>query len=389
MRRVTRALVERRGRPFALGAMLALAAALPLIGGSGPVLAQQATPSPRASATTPARPAQTPTARASSPAAQESPAVPEGATHELVIAQGLAIFDVAPAIWRVTEIEVPNADAAESVSGDISFTLQIEGQTVIRNDVTGKRAMIEPGEAYFMSAEDPYTRYANGDGPSRAWVIEYLPADAPDDEAGGTVIFKSDAIDQFPGGARDLELVRNVLFPGESAPLPAHEGTAVVLVTEGTVIAAAGAGVSPLNAGSGLLLPGEATLSNNSNAIASYVVVAIGDEVGTSGGDQEGTAEATEAAEDTPTEEAPAETAEPSVTPTPSNDPDDDGLTNDEEAALGTDPDNADTDGDGLTDNLEVGYTDPLNPDTDGDGVSDGQEELIYGTDPNDPNSKP
>ena len=67
-----------------------------------------------------------------------------------------------------------------------------------------------------------------------------------------------------------------------------------------------------------------------------------------------------------------------------SADADDDGLSNrDEELEYGTDPDNADTDGDGLNDGTEVVSTgtDPLNPDTDGDGASDG-DELAAGTDP-------
>jgi len=42
-----------------------------------------------------------------------------------------------------------------------------------------------------------------------------------------------------------------------------------------------------------------------------------------------------------------------------------------------------DADGDGLDDDLEASLgTDPLNPDSDGDGLSDGEEVNIYGTDP-------
>ncbi len=54
---------------------------------------------------------------------------------------------------------------------------------------------------------------------------------------------------------------------------------------------------------------------------------------------------------------------------------DGDGLTNEEELALGTDPRNPDSDGDGLNDGAEVALgTDPLDPDTDGDGVPDGSD---------------
>lgn len=58
-------------------------------------------------------------------------------------------------------------------------------------------------------------------------------------------------------------------------------------------------------------------------------------------------------------------------------DTDGDGLTDDQEVTLGTDPTNPDTDGDGLWDGDELAEgTDPLDQDTDGDGAPDG-------TDPN------
>lgn len=66
-------------------------------------------------------------------------------------------------------------------------------------------------------------------------------------------------------------------------------------------------------------------------------------------------------------------------------DTDGDGLTDAQEAQLGTDPNKADTDGDGLTDGDEVNQykTDPLTADTDGDGLNDGDEVNSYNTDPN------
>jgi serine/threonine-protein kinase len=58
------------------------------------------------------------------------------------------------------------------------------------------------------------------------------------------------------------------------------------------------------------------------------------------------------------------------------SDPDSDGLTNAQEAEIGTDPNNPDTDGDGLIDGLErvPNQCDPLKRDTDGDTLTDGQE---------------
>ncbi len=65
-------------------------------------------------------------------------------------------------------------------------------------------------------------------------------------------------------------------------------------------------------------------------------------------------------------------------------DTDGDGLTDQEELQLGTDPRNPDTDGDGLTDGEEVKvyHTDPLNPDTDYDALKDGDEVYKYKTSP-------
>ncbi len=63
---------------------------------------------------------------------------------------------------------------------------------------------------------------------------------------------------------------------------------------------------------------------------------------------------------------------------------DGDGLSNEEEEKLGTDPRNPDTDGDGLKDGEEVNTykSNPNNVDTDGDGLKDGEEVNSYKTDP-------
>ena len=68
-------------------------------------------------------------------------------------------------------------------------------------------------------------------------------------------------------------------------------------------------------------------------------------------------------------------------------DPDGDGLNNDREAALGTDPLLPDTDGDRLLDREEVEthQTNPLAVDTDDDGLQDGDEIQTHLTDPRNP----
>lgn len=288
-------------------------------------------------------------------------------SHEQVIAHGLAIFPEGDAVWRVREIEpLPAAEAASETAG-YSFTLQVTGVTVVRNDVTGKRARLEPGEAYFMSADDPYTRRSEGERRSRAWVFEVVPADA--EEPAGTVLFTSEPSDAFPSGVRDLELVRNVLFAGEEATLPRHTGPALLMVTGGTVETTTATGeTATLTRGEAMVVPGDLAIRNATDEAATYVAVIAGNRVldPEERADEEGGGAEGEDAAPTP---EPTEAAEPTPTPEPASpDSDGDGLSDDAEATLGTDPNAADTDG---------------------DGFDDGDEVFIYGTEPTDPNDRP
>ncbi len=74
--------------------------------------------------------------------------------------------------------------------------------------------------------------------------------------------------------------------------------------------------------------------------------------------------------------------------PTEPPDADGDGLSDEDEDKVGTDPDNPDSDGDGLTDGDEVWEheTNPLDADTDGDGYDDALE-ISEGLDPTDDES--
>src|SRR5215213_8779423 len=366
----------------------------------------------------PAQPA-SPAAAQPTAAAQAAAAPAEfiaGAPHVHTVAQGLIGID-GPLVWRVREVGLSATGAPES--GSTSFTLQRTGAAVIRNELTSRRARLEAGEAYFMPSGDPFLRDAVGSDPSIIWVIELLPAEAaaPGAASTGTVLFTSDAINDYPRGTFDVELQRGILLPGEVSELPPHTGPALMMVTSGRVQATADGGQpAPISAGSGRLVTGALTLRNGDTQPAAFVVAALGEPVDGAEQPAAGQAVSTQAVptpvpgqpvptvllppvHGAPTAVAPAVAPaapeqvleEPTPVPTTapvvtseSGDVDGDGLSDVDEAAYGADPLNRDYDADGLLDGEEVYVygTDPLNNDSDGDGLLDGEEVNQYGTSP-------
>ncbi len=310
------------------------------------------------------------------------------------------------------ELSVSSAGAPESPAA--SFVLQRTGATVIRNELTGRRTRLDPGEAEFLPAGDPILRYAVGTIPGLLWDIELLPPEAAAEAAPsvGTVLYTSDATNDYPQGTFEAILARNVLLPGEVAVLPPSTGAVLVLVTAGQVdVSIEGGQSAPLAAGNGRLISGQPALRNTSTQSAAVVIAALHEPVtgseSTSSVVQETPAPtpvpnsapevlpvAPVVIQPTPMPEivpavVPTEVAPP---PPAAIDTDGDNIADEDELNIyGTDPYAWDTDGDGLGDGEEAfGYgTNPLAWDTDGDGISDGEEIYAYGTNPLDPASGP
>ena len=377
---------------------VALAVALLLPGSQRAVAQDLPTQPPSPSAVEP-----TPAAQAAAVAPAEFIA---GAPHVQTVAQGLVGIE-GPVVWRVRELGLSATGAPETATS--SFALQRTGASIVRNELTSRRTRLEAGEAQFMPAGDPFLRYAVGSDPSMVWIIELLPqeAAAPGTPVSGTVLFTSDAINDYPKGTFDAELQRAVLLPGEVSELPPHTGPALVMVTSGRLQASADGGQpSPIGAGSGRLVTGALTLRNGDTQPAAFVVAALGEPVDgaeqpASSAAQLGPTPAPGQAVPTvllpPVETAPVvePTAPPAVvepTPVPvsqegvpaEGDTDGDGWSDAEELAYGSDPLNRDYDADGILDGVEIYQvgSDPLNNDTDGDGLLDGEEINQYGTSP-------
>jgi len=188
--------------------------------------------------------------------------------HPAVVSQGLALLTGDQAVWQVREIEI-SGDQAEA--GAAAHVLQRDGETIIRNDVTAKRALIEPGEAYFRAGDDPYTFTSEG-GDATVWMFEIVDPDDVADDA----FYESPLIDQYDEGIYDSELIRFELDPGDEFDLPSHTGPALLMVTAGEVDVEDERGLGLLADGQGQLIGGDGMVRNSGSEPASFVFAALG-----------------------------------------------------------------------------------------------------------------
>lgn len=206
-----------------------------------------------------------------------------------VLAQGLAFQSGEQVVWQVRDVDVPDIADAQPESSNAAIVLQRQGSSIIRNDVTAKRALLGPGEAYFKAAEDLYTTGAQG-GSSTVWIFEVTDqADVADD-----AFYESPIVDDYDEGTYDLQLLRYVLQPDEQVDVPAHTGTALLMATAGEIDVEDERGLQVLAAEDGQLMSGDGTVLNAGSAPAEFVISAFGSQVNDSSAGQAVASEATE-----------------------------------------------------------------------------------------------
>ncbi|MDQ3654972.1 MAG: hypothetical protein M3457_07830 [Chloroflexota bacterium] len=251
-----------------------------------------------------------------------------------VIAHGLAFLTAEQVVWQVRETEPATGDQATSEISNAAFVYQVEGTSVIRNDVTGKRALLDPGEAYFKAGGDAYTAFADS-ADSLIWIFEVVGPSEVEADA----FYESPLIDDYSEGVFDLLMIRYVLEPGEMTTLPDHTGPALVMSADGDIDIESG-GLGLLATGDGQLIIEDATVTNNSENPAVFVMSAFGSDVGdetsstgtaspeTTDDPDTDTDTATDAETDTEaetTDEDPVTTEEPDVVDPPATDSGDTG----------------------------------------------------------------
>jgi cell division septation protein DedD len=299
-------------------------------------------------------------------------------------------------------------------SDQVGFLIAENAPLLVTFQENGLRSRLADGEALAIPAGTAFLVETFG-APDSFIFLQVLPEEGAQLNNSADRIMTSASFD-VATESYDADLLRNVLTEGESWTMLGGAIPTTVFVLRGEVEVSNGRTTTLLESSDAAMFDGELEVT----AIADGSVVYAG-YVGSTVPTVATPAPATpmpatpEPATPAPTAEptaAPVEpTPEPTAVPDDGTDTDQDGLTDAQENAIGTDPASPDTDEDGITDGDEVTVwgSDPLNldtdgdtlyeggeliygtsilnPDTDGDGLSDGDEVYLHETDPTNPDT--
>lgn len=286
-----------------------------------------------------------------------------------IVAQQLVTFPAEPLSFVVEHWTVQSEPITIEHDGP-GFLIGTAGSAIVESRQTGNSVLLGAGEAAPLHAADQYQ--VEPLESASLWTIG-LQATSPTDAA-----FAGAPLDEV-GGMRDLELQRAVLGQQDAMTIESVAGSGLLVVLDGAVL------VENPDGSTSLLGSGEAVDLDDSTPVTgvdpeSVVLAAtIGKQLipATSG----------------PTTTSPVAGEFPGgsgqTAPAPQIDSDGDGLYDDEEEALGSDPNNVDSDQDGLSDGDEVHIygSSPTSTDTDGDMLPDYNEVMQQGTDPANPDT--
>lgn len=352
------------------------------------------------------------------------PAGPSPASgHTSVVANGVISLEEGPSRWHITR-HIAEAGGNPTEITSPGFVLAENTPILVTDQASGNRYRLASGEALMLHRGTEVT--VETFGAPDSFVFIHLVPDEAEPLANAADRILTSASFPVQGGDYDADLLRDVLEEGEASSIPAGALPTSLYILRGEVSITSGNDERTLEAGESATFSGDleiTAVADGSVFYAGFVGASV-PEVETAATPvpatpEPATPEATPLTA-TPTPAPPTPTPEPDpATPTPAPptptpeptadtavDSDGDGLTDIQEANLGTDPANPDTDDDGISDGdeINVGGSDPLNldtdgdllydggellfltaildPDTDDDFLSDGSEVYIYGTNP-------
>jgi Bacterial TSP3 repeat len=194
--------------------------------------------------------------------------------HAQVIAQGVAPMPD-EAVWRVIFHSIDPGSAAELSAGGPGFILVDTGGVVVEE---GERStLLAPAEAAFHAS--PSSRLIPiGERPTGVFALDLVSPDAADDAADGIPVYASDPF-QAPDGIRDIDLVRDLLEPGESTTVIGNSAPVLVLVTLGALrVEATDGSTASLRVGEAGTFSGDVVLTAEGQVPSTVIAAVIGRE---------------------------------------------------------------------------------------------------------------
>ena len=288
--------------------------------------------------------------------------------HAQVIAHGVAPMPADEIAWRLAVDQAMPPTRADADVRRAGFILADKGAVALVDQDGTRLARIAPGEAIWTAPGVAHAVIGIERKAPDYYDIALIPA--TELAAGDLVLIGGMPFIAPIGDAFDVDLIRDVLNRTEESIVSTGPSPALLLVTSGMVFVESSGGLVEMAAGASAQIAGDIVITGASRMPAAVVVARIGPEVPRRIATRDATPQAT-----------PASIATPVLA---EMDTDEDGLTDGQETAFGTDPLLPDSDADGVSDNDEIDLygTDALDPDTDGDGLDDAEELLAGGTNP-------
>jgi hypothetical protein len=195
--------------------------------------------------------------------------------HAQVIAQGVAT-PPPDAVWRAVFHSIEPGATSELPASGPSFILVDTGGVLV--DDGSDLVSLAPSEATFLPGAAPRL-IPIGERPVGVFAIDLVSPEAAEDAGNGIPVFAS-APFQSPEGIRDVDLVRDLLEPGESTTVIGNEAPVLLLVTLGSIRAEATDGsAATLRVGEAATFSGDIVVTAEGQAPATFIAAVIGREV--------------------------------------------------------------------------------------------------------------